>query len=44
MSGVGRENGRIAYEEYTQIQSIVVRLADAPFDWYADDSATKRYS
>jgi phenylacetaldehyde dehydrogenase len=44
MSGLGRENGRVAYEEYTQIQSIVVRLSDEPFDWYADDSTAKRYS
>lgn len=44
MSGIGRENGRVAYEEYTQLQSIVVQLSDAPFDWYADDSEAKRYS
>lgn len=44
MSGIGRENGRIAYEEYTQIQSIVIQLSDARFDWYADDGEAKRYS
>jgi acyl-CoA reductase-like NAD-dependent aldehyde dehydrogenase len=44
MSGIGRENGLVAYEEYTQIQSIVVNLSDAPFDWYASDAAAKRYS
>lgn len=43
MSGIGRENGIAAYHEYTQIQNIVVRLSDAPFDWYADDQP-KRYS
>jgi acyl-CoA reductase-like NAD-dependent aldehyde dehydrogenase len=44
MSGLGRENGLIAYEEYTQIQNVIVNLSDKPFDWYADDSTEKRYS
>ena len=44
MSGIGRENGLVAYEEYTQIQNIIVNLSDAAFDWYADDGQAKRYS
>ncbi len=44
MSGIGRENGVVAYEEYTQIQNIIVNLSDEPFDWYADDGKEKRYS
>ena len=44
MSGIGRENGLVAYEEYTQIQNIIVNLSDAAFDWYADDGQPKRYS
>jgi acyl-CoA reductase-like NAD-dependent aldehyde dehydrogenase len=44
MSGIGRENGLVAYEEYTQIQNIIVNLSDAAFDWYADDDQPKRYS
>jgi acyl-CoA reductase-like NAD-dependent aldehyde dehydrogenase len=44
MSGIGRENGLVAYEEYTQIQNIIVNLSDDEFDWYADDGAPKRYS
>jgi acyl-CoA reductase-like NAD-dependent aldehyde dehydrogenase len=44
MSGIGRENGLVAFEEYTQIQNVIVNLSDAPFDWYADDGTTKRYS
>jgi acyl-CoA reductase-like NAD-dependent aldehyde dehydrogenase len=44
MSGLGRENGLVAYEEYTQIQNIIVNLADDTFDWYAEDGAEKRYS
>ncbi|RUM96601.1 aldehyde dehydrogenase [Pseudaminobacter arsenicus] len=44
MSGIGRENGLVAYEEYTQIQNIIVNLSDTLFDWYADDDQAKRYS
>lgn len=44
MSGLGRENGLVAYEEYTQIQNIIVNLSDETFDWYADDGTEKRYS
>jgi acyl-CoA reductase-like NAD-dependent aldehyde dehydrogenase len=44
MSGVGRENGLVAYEEYTQIKNVIVNLDDATFDWYADDAAQARYS
>jgi acyl-CoA reductase-like NAD-dependent aldehyde dehydrogenase len=43
-SGIGRENGIAAYHEYTQLQNVIVNLSDAPFDWYADDGAPKRYS
>jgi acyl-CoA reductase-like NAD-dependent aldehyde dehydrogenase len=44
MSGIGRENGLVAYEEYTQIQNTIVNLSDTVFDWYADDDQPKRYS
>lgn len=44
MSGIGRENGIIAYHEYTQLQSVIVNLADQPFDWYVADTMGKRYS
>ena len=44
MSGLGRENGLIAYDEYTQIRNVIVNLSDDEFDWYADDGLTKRYS
>jgi acyl-CoA reductase-like NAD-dependent aldehyde dehydrogenase len=43
-SGIGRENGLVAYEAYTQIRNVIVNLSDAPFDWYADDGQAKRYS
>jgi acyl-CoA reductase-like NAD-dependent aldehyde dehydrogenase len=44
MSGIGRENGLIAYHEYTQSQSIIVNLSQESFDWYADNDQSKRYS
>jgi acyl-CoA reductase-like NAD-dependent aldehyde dehydrogenase len=44
MSGIGRENGLVAYEAYTQIRNVIVNLDDATFDWYADDGAGLRYS
>jgi acyl-CoA reductase-like NAD-dependent aldehyde dehydrogenase len=44
MSGLGRENGLVAYEDYTQIKNVIVNLSDAPFDWYAGDGAPTRYS
>jgi len=44
MSGLGRENGLVAYEEYTQIQNVIVNLSDEAFDWYADDKLEERYS
>jgi acyl-CoA reductase-like NAD-dependent aldehyde dehydrogenase len=44
MSGLGRENGVVAYEDYTQLKSVIVNLDDAPFDWYADDTGNARYS
>jgi acyl-CoA reductase-like NAD-dependent aldehyde dehydrogenase len=44
MSGIGRENGIVAYEEYTQIQSVIVNMSDKQFDWFEDDEQPKRYS
>jgi acyl-CoA reductase-like NAD-dependent aldehyde dehydrogenase len=44
MSGIGRENGLVAYHEYTQLQSVIVNLSDDAFDWYVDDGQPKRYS
>jgi len=44
MSGIGRENGLVAYEEYTQLQSIIVNTSDTRFDWFEDSDQPKRYS
>ena len=38
-SGVGRENGWDALNEYTESHSVVVCTDDAPFDWFG--SATR---
>jgi acyl-CoA reductase-like NAD-dependent aldehyde dehydrogenase len=34
-SSTGREAGLQAYRAYTQTQTVVVKLTDEPFDWYA---------
>lgn len=41
-SGIGRENGIEAFREYTETQSVVVRTASEPEDWFGNLSA--RYS
>jgi phenylacetaldehyde dehydrogenase len=33
-SGLGRENGVDAWNEYTQSKSVVVNYSDDPFDWF----------
>jgi len=43
-SGVGKENGVVAYQAYTRSQSVVVNTSDEPFDWFAADAHEKRYS
>jgi len=40
-SSIGREAGLQAYRAYTQTQTVVVRITDEPFDWYASGG---RYS
>jgi acyl-CoA reductase-like NAD-dependent aldehyde dehydrogenase len=40
-SSTGREAGLQAYRAYTQTQTVVVKLTDEPFDWYAGGA---RYS
>jgi acyl-CoA reductase-like NAD-dependent aldehyde dehydrogenase len=41
-SGIGRENGPEAFEEYTTTQSLTIRTSDAQENWFGDPSA--RYS
>lgn len=41
-SGIGRENGPEAFEEYTTTQSLTIRTSDVAEDWFGNPSA--RYS
>eukprot|EP00605_Chrysophyceae_sp_TOSAG23-4_P001833 GSChrysophyteH1.ASY1.ANO1.2023.1 assembled CDS len=41
-SGVGRENGTHALQEYSQTRSVVVRTEDSAWDWFEQPNA--RYS
>ncbi len=40
-SSIGREVGLQAYRAYSQTQTVLVKLSDEPFDWYA---GSERYS
>jgi acyl-CoA reductase-like NAD-dependent aldehyde dehydrogenase len=35
-SGIGRENGLEAFHEYTETQSVVLRTAEEPEDWFGN--------
>jgi acyl-CoA reductase-like NAD-dependent aldehyde dehydrogenase len=43
-SGVGKENGIVAYEAYTKMQSVIVNTSEEPFDWFIEDAGQQRYS
>jgi len=40
-SGVGREGGWESFHEFTEIQSITVRVAEDDVDWYGSDAAVR---
>jgi acyl-CoA reductase-like NAD-dependent aldehyde dehydrogenase len=40
-SGVGREGGWESFHEFTEIQSITVRVSDDDVDWYGSDGAVR---
>jgi len=41
-SGIGRECGTESFDQHFETKSVMVRLDDAPFDWYKDtDSQTR---
>lgn len=40
-SGVGRENGREAWREYTQTHSVIVNLDDPAPDWYDSEEVIR---
>ena len=42
-SGIGRENGKDAYLEYTASATMIVRTSDTKEDWFAAAAAGARY-
>jgi phenylacetaldehyde dehydrogenase len=43
-SGIGLENGLDGYRSYTAPKSVIVNVADEPFDWFGSDDEDARYS
>lgn len=41
-SGIGREFGTESFDQHFESKSIMVRMDDAPFDWYKDTSKQPR--
>ena len=41
-SGIGRECGTESFDQHFETKSVMVRLDDAPFDWYRDTAAQPR--
>ncbi|MEJ5992689.1 aldehyde dehydrogenase [Ramlibacter sp. PS3R-8] len=41
-SGIGREGGTESFDQHFETKSVMVRLDDAPFDWYRDTQAQPR--
>lgn len=41
-SGSGRECGTESFDQHFETKSVMVRLSDAPFDWYKDSSSQAR--
>ena len=40
-SGLGREGGWESFHEFTEVQSITVRVAEDDVDWYGSDAAVR---
>jgi acyl-CoA reductase-like NAD-dependent aldehyde dehydrogenase len=41
-SGIGRECGTESFDQHFETKSVMVRLDDAPFDWYKDTATQPR--
>ena len=41
-SGIGRECGTESFDQHFETKSVMVRLDDAPFDWYNDTASQPR--
>jgi acyl-CoA reductase-like NAD-dependent aldehyde dehydrogenase len=42
MSGIGRESGTESFDAHFQTKSVMVKVEDKPFDWYADTASQPR--
>jgi acyl-CoA reductase-like NAD-dependent aldehyde dehydrogenase len=41
-SGIGRECGTESFDQHFETKSVMIRLDDAPFDWYKDTASQPR--
>ena len=41
-SGIGRECGTESFDQHFETKSVMIRLDDAPFDWYQDTTKQTR--
>ena len=41
-SGIGRESGTESFDQHFETKSVMVRLDEAPFDWYQDTANQRR--
>jgi acyl-CoA reductase-like NAD-dependent aldehyde dehydrogenase len=41
-SGIGRECGTESFDQHFETKSVMIRLDDAPFDWYQDTANQRR--
>ena len=41
-SGIGRECGTESFDQHFETKSVMIRLDDAPFDWYRDTATQRR--
>jgi len=41
-SGIGRECGTESFDAHFETKSVMIRLDDAPFDWYKDTATQRR--
>jgi acyl-CoA reductase-like NAD-dependent aldehyde dehydrogenase len=41
-SGIGREGGTESFDQHFETKSVMIRLDDAPFDWYKDTANQPR--
>jgi acyl-CoA reductase-like NAD-dependent aldehyde dehydrogenase len=42
LSGIGRESGTESFDAHFQTKSVMVKVDEAPFDWYRDTASQPR--